>query len=183
MNCDCILVYVWITLFILAILVFWATNLIGMPGNWFIIGASLLWMWLGPNETPYGIGWWQIFALVALAALGEILEFGASVAGTSKLGGSKVGATASLIGSVVGGIAGAVFGLPIPVIGWIIGSIFFACLGAMIGATIGERWVGKPMKSSLKIGGAAFAGRMLGTVGKITLGSVMAAISVLGLFL
>ena len=92
-------------------------------------------------------------------------------------------ATASLIGSILGGIAGAIFGLPIPIIGWIVGSVLFACVGAMIGATLGERWMGKPIKSSLQIGGAAFIGRMLGTVGKITLGSVMAAVAILGLFL
>ena len=177
------MVYVWLTLFIVAILVFWVANLIGMPGNWFMIVAALIWIWIGPDIEPYRIGWWQILTLVVLAGVGEIVEFGASVAGTNKLGGSKVGATASLVGSIIGGFAGAIFGLPIPVVGWIIGSVFFACLGAMVGATIGERWVGKPMKSSLKIGGAAFIGRMLGTVGKITLGSAMAVLCVIGLFI
>lgn len=177
------MVYVWIALFILVVLAFWVTNLFGMPGNWFIILTVIVWIWLGPQRAPFDVGWYHVLVLVILAAIGELLEFGASVAGTNRMGGSKVGATASLVGSILGGIAGAVFGLPIPIIGWIIGSVLFACLGAMIGATLGERWMGKPMKSSLKIGGAAFVGRMLGTVGKITLGSVMAIVAILGLFL
>ena len=177
------MVYVWIVLFIIVILAFLMTNLFGLPGNWFIILTVVLWIWLGPKQAPHDLGWYIVLALVVLAAVGELLEFGASVAGTSKMGGSKIGATASLVGSILGGIAGAIFGLPIPVVGWIIGSVLFVCVGAMIGATLGERWMGKPIKSSLKIGGAAFVGRMLGTVGKITLGSVMAIVAILGLFL
>ncbi len=177
------MVYVWIVLFIIVILVFWMTNLFGLPGNWFILAAVILWVWLGPQLEPHNLGWYNVLTLSILATLGEILEFGASVAGTNRLGGSKAGATASLIGSILGGIVGAVFGLPIPVVGWIIGTVLFACLGAMVGATLAERWMGKPMKSSLKIGGAAFIGRMLGTVGKITLGSVMTVVAILGLFL
>jgi uncharacterized protein YqgC (DUF456 family) len=177
------LVYVWIALFILLILAFWMSNLFGLPGNWFMILAVIVWIWLGPKHEPHNLGWYLVLTLVILATVGEIMEFGASVVGTSKLGGSKIGATASLVGSILGGIAGALFGLPIPVVGWVVGSVLFACIGAMVGATLGEKWTGKPLSSSLKIGGAAFFGRMLGTVGKITLGSVMAAVAILGLFL
>ena len=148
-----------------------------------IVLIAAIWIWLGPSQEPFNIDWAIVFVLLGLAIAGELVEFGASVAGTSKMGGSKAGATASLVGSIVGGIAGAFFGLPIPVVGWIIGSVLFACIGAMVGATLAERLSGKPMKSSLQIGGAAFVGRMLGTVGKITLGSVMAIVVILGLFL
>ncbi len=176
------MIYVWITLFILAVMVFWVTNLFGLPGNWMIILIAAVWIWLGPSQEPYEADWTILVVLVVLASVGEVIEFGASIVGTKGLGGSKKGATASLVGSILGGIVGAVFGLPIPVVGWIIGSVLFACIGALVGATLVEKLSGKPMKSSLKIGGAAFVGRMLGTVGKITLGSVMAIVAIVSLF-
>ena len=56
--------------------------------------------------------------------------------------------------------------------------ILFAGVGAWIGATLGERWVGKPMKESVKIGGAAFLGRLFGTAGKLLVGSTMVVLAI-----
>jgi len=177
------MIYVWLTLFILMILIFWSLNLIGVPGNWMIVAISLLWMIVGP--TDYRFSWVVILALVLLALIGEAIEFGASVVGTKKLGGSSRGAALSVVGSIIGGITGAIFGIPIPIplVGMLIGSLLFAGIGAWIGATIGEKWVGKPMKESVKIGGAAFAGRLLGTLGKLFVGSTMVPISIAAPFL
>ena len=118
--------------------------------------------------------------LVFLALIGEAIEFGASVLGTKQLGGSGRGATLSVAGSMIGGVMGAIFGIPVPIplVGMLIGSVLFAALGAWIGATIGEKWVGKPMKQSVQIGGAAALGRLLGTLGKLVLGSSMAVLSI-----
>ena len=89
------------------------------------------------------------------------------------------------MGSIVGSILGAFIGLPIPIpiVGVIVGSFFFACAGALVGATIGERWQGSDMDKSLKVGGAAFAGRFVGTMGKISMGSVLLVTAVASLFL
>ncbi|MEL7498072.1 MAG: DUF456 domain-containing protein [Planctomycetota bacterium] len=177
-----ILIYIWLTLFIVILVLFWTTNLLGVPGNWLLLAAALVWMFIGPSDFRFG--WFAIIMLLLLAGLGELIEFGASVVSTKRLGGTNRGATCSLVGSIVGGIAGAFLGIPIPIplIGMVIGSILFAGIGAWIGATIGERWAGKSVQESVQIGGAAFLGRILGTVGKVVIGLVMVVFTVVSMF-
>lgn len=172
------MIYVWLTLFILSVLGFWLVNLVGLPGNWLIIIACLLWMFLGPSD--YRFSWMVVVALSVLALIGEAIEFGASVLGTKRLGGSSRGATLSVIGSIVGGIVGAIFGIPVPIplVGMLVGSVLFAAVGAWIGASIGEKSVGKTNKESVQIGGAAFVGRLLGTMGKLVIGSSMVVLAI-----
>lgn len=176
------MIYLWLTLFVSLIVFFWSLNFIGLPGNWLILGLALAWMLVGPES--YRFSWLVILVLALLATLGEAIEFGASVLGTKKLGGSTRGATLSVVGSIIGGIAGAIFGIPfpIPLVGMLIGSVLFAAAGAWIGATLGEKWVGKPLKESVQIGGAAFAGRLAGTAGKLALGAAMMAIAIVAPF-
>lgn len=176
------MIYLWLTLFAVFIVFFWMLNLVGLPGNWLILGLALLWILVGPAD--YRFSWFVIVALAVLAVLGEAIEFGASVLGTKKLGGSTRGATLSVIGSIAGGIAGAIFGIPfpIPLVGMLIGSVLFAAIGAWIGATLGEKWVGKTMKKSVQIGGAAFAGRIVGTAGKLALGAAMMVVAIVSPF-
>lgn len=176
------MIYLGLFLFISLILAFWLINFFGLPGNWLIVVAALVWMWLGPAE--YGFGWWLPAVLTVLGLVGEGIEFGASVLGTKRLGGSNRGATCAVIGSIAGAVAGAVLGIPIPipVIGILVGSVLFAGLGAWGGAILGEHWEGKPWSEAWKIGGAAFVGRVLGTAGKIVIGSAMAILTIVALF-
>ena len=69
------MVYFLISIFIILLIFFWLLNLIGLPGNWLIVGLSLLWMLFGPEQ--YEITWVAIAVLIGLAALGEAIEFGA----------------------------------------------------------------------------------------------------------
>ena len=172
------MVYVWLTLFIVLVILFWGLNLIGLPGNWMIVAIALLWMFAGPDD--YQFHWGIPVVLVLLAIIGELIEFLTSVLGTRKFGGSNRGASLSVVGSIAGGITGAVFGIPfpIPLVGMLIGSILFAGMGAWIGATLGERWMGKPLKESVKIGAAAFVGRLFGTAGKLMVGSTMVVLAI-----
>ena len=172
------MIYVWLTLFILLLLVFWLLNLVGLPGNWLIVAISLIWMLFGP--TDYQFSWIVVLVLAVLALIGEAIEFGASVLGTKKLGGSGRGAALSVVGSIIGGIMGAILGIPVPIplVGMLIGSVLFAAVGAWVGATIGEKWVGKSTHQSVQIGGAAFVGRLLGTVGKLVMGSSMVVLAI-----
>ena len=172
------MVYVWLTLFIVLVILFWGLNLVGLPGNWLIVASAVLWMFFGPQ--PYQFHWGISVALTLLAILGELIEFLTSVLGTKKLGGSNRGATLSVVGSIIGGVAGAAFGIPfpIPLVGMLVGSILFAGVGAWIGATLGEKWVGKPLGESVKIGAVAFLGRLLGTAGKLLVGSTMVVLAV-----
>lgn len=167
------MVYLWIALLLVLLTALWVTNLFGAPGNWLMILAVIGWMVFGPEG--YQVGWLVLTILMILAGLGELVEFGASVFGTKKLGGTNRGATCSVVGSIVGGIAGAFLGIPFPVplVGSLIGSLLFAGIGAWIGASLGERWAGKTIQESVQIGGAAFLGRILGTIGKFVVGLVM----------
>ena len=54
-------------------------------------------------------------------------------------------------------------------------ALLFACLGALLGALIGEKWKGRDWKESFQIGAAAAIGRFLGTVGKVAFGLLMIA--------
>ncbi len=177
------MVYILFSLFIILLILFWILNLVGLPGNWLIVVLSLLWMLFGPES--YETTWLTIAILIGLAALGEAIEFGTSVVGTKKMGGSGRGATLSVVGSVIGGIAGAILGLPIPIplVGSLVGSLLFASLGAFIGAFIGEKWIGKSNPDSVKISTAAFLGRRFGTLGKLIIGSTMVVFAIIANFI
>ena len=177
------MIYVWLTLFIVSIILFWALNFLGLPGNWLIVVIAITWALVGP--AGYQFHWSVPVALGFLAMIGELIEFLTSVLGTKKLGGSTRGATLSVLGSITGGIIGAIFGIPVPIplVGMIIGSVLFAGIGAWAGATLGEKWTGKTMEESLKIGGAAFVGRLLGTAGKLLVGSTMVVLAIAAPFI
>ena len=179
-----ILFYLLVVVFVLAIVVSWLSNLFGLPGNWMMVALSLPWFFFTDATKIYHIEIWYIIAFVVIAGIGELIEFGASVLGTKGVGGSKRAATYSVIGSIVGGFAGGFAGtlIPIPIIGTIIGSVLFACLGAMAGAVIGEKTLGSKTGHSLKVGGAAAAGRFVGTMSKIAMGSAIVVVSILTLF-
>lgn len=172
-----------LVLLILLLIAAWLSNLFGIPGNWIMIALLALWSWWQPPENAWDISWGTIAVFIALAGLGELLEFAASVLGTRKAGGGRRAAVLSVVGSILGGLAGALIGFPIPVIGWLIGTILFASLGAFVGAWIGEQWQGSEMQASLKVGGAAFIGRLVGTISKIAMGSAILVIALLSLFL
>jgi len=176
------LAWLLLVVFLVTIVAVWCLNLIGMPGNWLIVLTCLLWLWVGPRQFLFS--WWLLAPLIGLAIAGELVEFAASVLGTRKYGGSKTGATLSLVGAMVGGLAGAIVGLPVPIplVGSVIGSILFASGGAWGGAVLGEHWSGRPLDEAVPIGNAAFVGRFLGTVGKFTLGAAMVGLAILGPF-
>ena len=176
------MVYAWLALFIVSLIFFWGLNLVGLPGNWMIVALAVMWIIFGPNA--YQFHWGIPVALFLLATLGELVEFLTSVLGAKQLGGSNRGATLSVVGSIAGSLVGGVFGIPfpIPLVGMLIGSILFAGAGAWIGATLGERWGGKPLNESIKIGAVAFFGRLLGTAGKLLVGSMMVVLTMVAPF-
>lgn len=174
--------YLMLILFFGLILIFWASNFVGLPGNWLMVAGAGLWFFLAPERFQFS--WMVLVALIVLALIGELLEFLASVLGTKKMGGSSRGAMLSVVGSVVGGILGVIIGIPIPipVLGVLISGILCASAGAMAGALIGEYSLGTPTDQAFKIGGAAFVGRMLGTFGKIIMGAAMVTLILLAPF-
>jgi len=155
-------------LFGLAILVALLLNLLGLFGNWIILGAvGLAWLFTGHFSV---VG---LLVMLGFAVLGEVLEAALAGWGASRFGGSRGGIVAALVGA----IAGAVFGsalIPIPVLGTLIA----ACLGAFAFAAGYEyiqhqRTVGEAAWTGL---GAA-VGKIGGVVAKFACGLVMLAIA------
>jgi len=170
------------TLLFLILVAGWALNLFGLPGNWINVAATVIYAWLLPGEQRLSISWWVVGVALLLAVVGEVLEFAAGAMGVAKLGGSRRGAMLAIAGSLLGGIFGATVGVPIPVIGSIVGILLFAGLGAMAGTVVGEFWKGRDWDGSLRIGRAAFWGRLLGTAGKLVMGTILVLV-VLGALL
>jgi uncharacterized protein YqgC (DUF456 family) len=175
--------FVWAAVLLVLVVIGWATNLIGLPGNWFNVLAIAVYAYAAADSGRTAIGGWCVLAVVVLAVLGEIIEFVAGAMGVTKAGGSRRGAVLAIVGSLLGGLLGAIVGLPIPVIGTIAGVLILASFGALAGAVIGERWQGRDWEQSLQIGRAAFWGRLLGTLGKLLTGAVIVALVLAALLL
>lgn len=173
--------YFWAILLLLALVAGWLLTLFSLPGNWLMVAAAALYAWLVPPESPVQLEWGWVAALVVLALLGEALELLAGALGAKRGGGSKRGMALAIVGSVVGSIAGAFIGLPIPIVGSVIAAVLFAALGALGGAMLGEHWKGRTLDESWKVGQGAFWGRLLGTVAKISIGTTMAVLTVVGI--
>ncbi|MFO0857490.1 MAG: DUF456 domain-containing protein [Phycisphaerales bacterium] len=141
-----------------------ALTAITLPGNWLIV----LWAFIIKLSQPEVVSWWSLVALVALAGLGEGLEFLASALGASKAGGTKHGAIGAMLGSLVGAIVGIVVPPPI------VGSIVCAALGAATGAVVGERYINKrSWQESGKVAAGAAIGRVIAMFAKILIAAIM----------
>jgi uncharacterized protein YqgC (DUF456 family) len=150
----------------------WASNLVGLPGNWFGLLAAGLYAWLMPEHRS-DFGWFVVILLLALAILGEIVEAVAGAAGSARAGGSRRSALLAMLGSTAGGLAGLFVGLPVPVVGPLMTALLLSAVGALLGAMVGEAWVGRELHEGWAVGHAAFWGRLLGTFGKVLVGCVM----------
>jgi hypothetical protein len=173
--------YLWVALLLIILAVSWVLTLLGMPGNWLMVAAAIGYVLLVPAESPVAMGWATVVALLVLASIGELLEFLAGALGVAKAGGSRRGAVFALVGSMAGGIVGLFVGVPIPVVGPVLGAVLLAGVGAFAGAVVGEQWKGRGLDESLKIGEAAFWGRLLGTVAKSAVGAMMVGVAVIAL--
>ncbi|MEI8376446.1 MAG: DUF456 domain-containing protein [Planctomycetota bacterium] len=161
----------------------WLVTLLGLPGNWLMVMATAIYAYTIPAQSPAALGWRTVVAILVLATLGEIVELLASTMGVSKTGGSRRGAVMALLGSIVGCILGTLIGVPIPLVGSAIAAVFFAGLGAMAGAMLGEISVGQRLGTSWQIGKAAFWGRLAGTMGKMLVGAFMIVFVVVAMLL
>lgn len=161
------------TLLLAVLLLLWLLTVVGMPGNWLMVAAAALYAWLVPHDAAASFGWGFVLALAVLAGLGELLEALAGALGVAKAGGSRRGAVLALLGSLAGGLLGMAVGLPIPLVGSLVAAVLFAGIGALLGAMVGEKWKGRDLDESWAVGKGAFWGRLLGTLGKVLVGSIM----------
>jgi len=171
------LYYTLAVLLVLAGGLCWLSNLFSLPGNWLLLGLVALFAFLVPEIKTRGVDWTTVGILLALAVVGEVIEFAAGAAGAAKQGASRRAMLLSLLGAIVGSIFGATAGLPIPVIGSMVGALLGGSAGAFAGAYLGEVWSERPHAAGVAVGRAAFIGRLWGTVGKFAVGGVMLGVT------
>jgi uncharacterized protein YqgC (DUF456 family) len=137
---------------------------LGLSGNFILLGLALLVAFLGDFQYLSLIAW---FALLGFAVLGEVVESFLGVAAAKKFGASRWG----MIGTFIGGILGAVVGTAwIPVLGSLVG----AFVGAFAGAFLGEFIKGQSAGPSARAGTGAFLGRVAASAFKLMIGFLIA---------
>lgn len=151
-------------------------TLLQLPGTWIMLLIMLIASWFHGHGFS-SIEVTTLLIMTLLATLGEIIEFIASAIGSRHAGGSKRGATMSLVGGLVGAILGT-FLIPIPIVGTLVG----ACVGAGAGSLLGDKWAGRKWKAAFTSGTGAALGKLGGTLAKVAVAGVMWATSLFALF-
>ena len=143
-------IFYWTLTCLLMLVGFVGTILPLLPGQIIVLAAAVLhYFTLGPKNSPGAVGY---AVLAVLLILSYLLEWGATVLGTKKFGGSKAG----MMGAVIGGLVGIFFSLP----GLLLGPV----VGAMAAELIVARRAWK--ESGVAATGAA-AGMVLGMLGRV----------------
>lgn len=162
---------------VLLCIIAWATNLIALPGNWLAVALLAAYAWLGPQEGRIAIGYIPVVVAFVFALVGEGLEFIAAAMGAQRAGASRKSTFYAVLGSMIGAIVGAIIGVPVPVIGSVLAAILFGGFGAAAGAMYGEWTDGRDWKENWTIGHAAFWGRTIGILSKVSVGLVIVMIA------
>jgi uncharacterized protein YqgC (DUF456 family) len=174
--------YLWASLLLIVNLCGWASTLVMLPGNWFIVLATALFAFFVRPDDIHGVSWWCVVGLVVLAAIGEAIEFAAGAAGAAKHGGSRRGMLLAIAGAIGGSLLGATLGSGVPILGTILGAVAGGCVGAFGGAYLGETWKGRTGEERMAVSNAALVGRLFGTVGKLIVGLIMVVIATVDSF-
>src|SRR5258708_30952788 len=99
--------YTVAVLFVLLNVCALAANLFTLPGNWIIVGLTVLFALFVHLPSGAGISLWSAGVVVALALLGELIEVVAGAAGAAQSGGSRRGVVLCVVGAVLRRIASA----------------------------------------------------------------------------
>lgn len=169
--------YLWVLLLALGNSSAWLANIVSLPGNWLIVVFTAIYAYLLPEGDGQGIGWLSVGFLLALAIIGEVIEFAAGAAVAGQRGGSRRGMALAVAGTVAGSLAGAIISFPIPIIGPVVGALLGGALGAYGGAVAGEMWKGKTFEEGAYVGEGAAIGKLLGTAGKLSVGALMVVVA------
>ena len=158
--------YLIFSLFIIVAVAGLISHVFGLPGNFIILADSLLFGWYdGFREVSLKI----LIILLALALLGELIEFIVGILGAKKYKSSNK----AIVGSIVFGIIGGILGIPF-FLG--IGAVIGAFIGAFVGAFLVEFFLEKKVDKAMKSGWGAFVGRLAGTFFKGAIGIAMIVI-------
>lgn len=158
--------YLVFSLFIFVAIAGLISHVFGFPGNFIILADSILFGWYdGFKEVTIEI----LVVLLALALLGELVEFVLGVLGAKKYKSSNK----AIVGSIVFGIIGGILGIPFF---FGIGAVIGAFVGAFVGAFLVEFLLEKKVDRAVKSGWGAFIGRLGGTFFKGAIGIAMIVI-------
>lgn len=144
-----------------------------LPGAWIFLACALVveladGLYLPPEaRTTFALPVW--ITGVALAVLGELLEFAASAAGLKKGGGSRRGLVGALIGALLGIFLAPLFAF-VPFFGVFLGVLLGTFVGALAGELSHER---SSVDTALRPALWAALGRLLGTTGKVSLAAAI----------
>ncbi len=155
-------------LFLLSMAVGLAFLVLGLPGNFLILFAAVLYGWYGGfDELTPGV----LAVMAALAVGGEVAEFALGVAGGKRWESSNAAIAASFVAGFVGAVMGAplLFGL---------GAVVGAFAGAFVGAFVVELLLGGDVARAARSGLGIFLGRLGGLFVKGLAGLAMVVISV-----
>ncbi len=164
-----ILVLVLYILFSFAAL---ASHIFNLPGNFIILGLSLLLAWYeGFQQINIKI----VIILVVIALLAELVDFLIGIIGAKRYQSSNKAILVSIIFGIIGGIwlAPLFFGF---------GALIGAFTGAYIGALFFELINGRNMKESLRSAWGVFLGKLGGVFSKVAMGLIMVFITVKSFF-
>ena len=139
---------------------------LGLPGLWVMVAGILAYGWL---TGFHSVGVVTIGLVLALAFLGEIIEYWIGFRFAKRYGGS----TRSGWGALLGGLVGAVIGVPVSIIGSVIG----AFIGSFVGAALFEYTYSRHAGVATRAGWGAIVGRAAGAAVKIALGVVIAVVA------
>ncbi len=149
------------------------------PGTWVLLALAVLLEWLDrfylPEGAPPTFGWPVLAACLALAVVGELVEFFAGAVGAQRGGSSRRG----MWGALIGGLVGIFVFTPLFFFVPIFGALFGALLGTFVGAVVGElshqrsRQQPRNVRGSLKPALWATVGRVVGATSKVGIGIAM----------
>ena len=160
------MLYLFSTILILLNTAWLVLVVFGLPGNWLIVISTCLFAWWRWDDGVFSI--YTLIVIVALAILGELVEFFAGMIGAKKSGASWPGSIFALFGAVTGAVLGT-FLIPVPFFGTLLG----ACLGAGLGVWGLEFSRGKKMEHSVRYAVGAGLGEFFGITSKFALGIII----------
>lgn len=129
---------------------------LGLPGNWIMIAVLAAAAFFGE------IGFAVLLATLAIAFVGEAIEFFIVKRYNLRYGGSK----RAFWGALGGGLLGTFIGLPVPIVGSIIAGIIGSFLGALL-VTFAEAGT---VTAATRVGWGVALGRMWSAAAKTAAG-------------
>ncbi len=160
------MLYVWLSILIVLNAGWLLLVLLGLPGNWLMVISTCLFAWWKWDERVFS--GWTLIAIVALALLGELIEFLAGMTAARGSGASWRGSMMAVFGAILGALVGT-FVIPILFLGSVVG----ASVGAGLAVWVTEISRGVRAEQSLRHAVGAGIGQIIGATSKIMLGLVI----------